>query len=136
MKMARSVLLVTCGAIAGIAFVLSCSDNAPGKVDAATCDCPAAEPPITADRYQVVDVEQPIPANDTSGQSAGCPAGTLFVSGSCEAKDEQPHDLVLQQSGFSFDQNRKLVGWHCEFKNNETFPITIKASVLCLKPAP
>jgi hypothetical protein len=135
MSFGRSIVLVASGVVAGIAFVLSCSDDAPGKADAATCDCPPAEPPITASRYQVVDGIAEVLANDTGLAGALCPAGTAFLSGSCTTQLRNPtRDVTLQQSGF-YDAS-EFGGWTCRFRNNEATPVTIKATVVCLKPAP
>jgi hypothetical protein len=135
MSFGRSIVLVTTGAVAGIAFVLSCSDDSPGKADAATCDCPAAEPPLSASRYQLVDNISTVPANGTSIAGALCPSGTLFLSGSCTTQLLNPvRDVTLQQSGF-FDAS-ELGTWSCLFRNNEATPVNVKATVVCLKPAP
>ncbi|MBX3156795.1 MAG: hypothetical protein KF773_12385 [Deltaproteobacteria bacterium] len=134
MSFGRSIVLVASGVVAGIAFVLSCSD-APGKADAATCDCPAAEPPLTASRYQVVSNIGDVPANGTGGQSVRCPTGTLFLSGSCTTQLLNPvRDVTLQQSGFY--EASELGVWACSFRNNEATPVNIQATVVCLKPAP
>jgi hypothetical protein len=43
---------------------------------------------------------------------------------------------VLIESGF-FDNPPTLPqGWTCNFKNNGATPIDVKATVICLKPAP
>ncbi|MGN6108361.1 MAG: hypothetical protein ACTHU0_24860 [Kofleriaceae bacterium] len=75
-----------------------------------------------------------IPANDTGSQSAGCPSGSQVISGSCTTEMLNPvRDVTLQQSGF---YDNTPAGWGCFFKNNESTPVTIKASVVCLRPAP
>jgi hypothetical protein len=117
---------------AGTIFILSCGDDSPSQVDAATCDCPAAEPPI-AGRIMVVDQVQTIAANNRGGQSAKCPEGALRLSGSCTTATINPgRDVTLEQSGF-YDASDH-VAWNCLFKNNEAAPVTIKASVTCLLP--
>jgi len=146
MHVARSILLLMTGAASGIAFVLSCGDNLSVKANADAaidalkepdaaqpCDCPAAEPPL-AGRFVVVSQTRTIPANDFSISSAVCPAGSQLISGSCTQDLLNPYrNLTLQQSGF-FEISP--IEWVCWFRNNEPFPVTIRSSVICLKPAP
>jgi hypothetical protein len=132
MHVTPSIGSLTMGMLIGICLVLSCGDDSPGNVDAAACDCPAAEPPL-AGRIMVVDQTQIIPGNSRGGQGAGCPQGSLRLSGSCTTPDINPlRDITLEQSGFYSDTPRS---WTCLFKNNEATPVTIKASVVCLIPA-
>lgn len=143
MHLASSFVLLTSGMAAGMALVLSCGDDSPGRVDAAvdapvvdapvTCDCPAAEPPL-AGRFVIVSNTTVIPSNDTGAQSALCPEGSQVISGSCTTATLNPvRDVTLQQSGF-YEANPTV--WSCLFKNNEAAPVTVKASVICLKPTP
>ena len=144
MHVAKSILLLLSGATAGITLMLSCGDNlhlsadaaidAPKTADAApVCDCPAAEPPLTG-RFEVVNALRVIAGNDTGLQGRACPAGTQLISGSCTTDFINPiRDVTLQQSGFF---GMPPVGWECFFRNNEATPVTIRVSVICLKPAP
>jgi hypothetical protein len=133
------------GAIAGFSFVLSCGDNwhlatdaaidAPEVTDAPpVCDCPAAEPPL-AGRFEVFSVTEVLAGNAMSGYSLAClTKGSQVISGSCTTDVATPiRDVTLQQSGFS---SLQTVGWGCRFRNNEPTPVTIRFSVICLKPAP
>lgn len=132
MRVTPSIGSLAMGMLIGISLVLSCGDDSPGNADAAACDCPAAEPPL-AGRIMVVDQTQTIPGNSRGGQGTGCPEGALRLSGSCTTPDINPlRDITLEQSGFYLGEDR---GWHCEFKNNEATPVTIKVSVVCLVPA-
>jgi hypothetical protein len=145
MHVARSILLLMTGTASGIAFVLSCGDNlgakanadaavdAPKAPDAPNCDCPEAEPPL-AGRFVVVSNTQTIPANAFLGQAAACPVGSQLISGSCTQDLPNPfRNLTLLQSGFYEIPPRS---WFCWFRNNEPFPVTIRASAICLNPAP
>jgi hypothetical protein len=132
MRVTSSLVSLVAGIFGGVLLMLSCGDDSPGKVDAATCACPAAEPPI-AGRIMVVDQIQTIAANSRGGQSARCSEGALRLSGSCTTATINPgRDVTLEQSGFY--QASDLEAWNCEFKNNEAAPVTIKASVTCLLP--
>lgn len=141
MRTTNSILLVLCGVAIGITSVMSCGDDASGNVDArppdgppdaAVCDCPPAEKPLTG-RFTVVSNTQVIAANDRGGQGASCPAGAQLLSGSCTTELVNPvRNVTLEQSGFYDDPS----GWTCRFRNNEAAPVTVKASVVCLVPAP
>jgi hypothetical protein len=145
MRAATSILLMLSGATAGISFVLSCGDNwhlatdaaidAPEVTDAPPiCDCPAAEPPL-AGRFEVFSVTDVIAGNFMSGNSHVClTKGSQVISGSCTTDVATPiRNVTLQYSGFS---SLPAIGWGCDFRNNEATPVTIRVSVICLKPAP
>jgi hypothetical protein len=130
MRIASSVSLLLAGMLAGIVLVLSCSDDSPGKADAATCDCPAAELPI-AGRLMRFSNTRTIDPGSVNGNSASCPQGGLLISGSCTNNNASSlPDLTLQRSGFDNDEQ----GWSCYFKNNEAVPVTIKVTAICLMP--
>lgn len=147
MYLTRSILLLLTGAMAGIAFILSCGDNlsvnanadaavdAPKTPDAApTCDCPAAEPPLSG-RFVVVSNTATIPPNTPGGQSVVCPEGSQLISGSCTQDQLNPiPNITLQQSGFFAISPRE---WFCMFRNNELMAsVTIRVSATCLKLTP
>jgi hypothetical protein len=131
MRIASSVVLLLSGMLAGVVLVLSCGDDSPSRADAATCDCPAAEPPLAG---RLVRVNQTVVIDPgTSGyQGAGCPTGSVLVSGSCTNSTSSGPDLTLQQSGFIRDDQQ---GWDCFFKNNSASPVTVKVTAICLMPA-
>ena len=144
MRLATSIAIFIAGIIAGIIFVVSCGDDSRAKADAAvdapkldapaTCDCPPAELPL-AGRIVVVDSTTTIPGNGTGASEAVCPAGAQVISGSCTTATLNPfRDVTLQQSGFYVTTG--LGSWTCFFRNNEATPVTIKVSVICLKPTP
>lgn len=55
------------------------------------------------------------------------------MSGTCTAGDPTSlEDIQIQQFGF----NKTTFVWFCAFKNNKGTAVQVKASVLCLKPAP
>src|SRR4051812_12630953 len=106
-----SIVSVIAGMLAGVVLVLSCGDDSPGRADAATCDCPAAELPI-AGRIMVVDSTRIIAANSRGSVDAGCPQGALRLSGSCTTADLNPvRDVTLEQSGFYDASDQR--GWSC-----------------------
>ncbi len=130
MRVAYSAVRFAAGVLAGVALVLSCSDDSPGNVDAGACDCPAAEPPI-AGRIAIIDATVVAAANGLGIAEAVCPQGARLLSGSCTTADYNPiRDVTLQQSGFYTTEQ----AWSCRIKNNEATPVTIKASAVCLMP--
>jgi hypothetical protein len=145
-RVAKALLLVLMGAIAGSVFVLSCGDNWHFATDAAidvpqvidalpACDCPAVEPPL-AGRFVVYSNLRYIPGNDYGSQSVGCPVGMgmLQLSGSCTSDLSDPlQNMTLWRSGATDDL---LSGWLCDFRNHDPTPVTMRVSVICLKPAP
>lgn len=130
MRITSSVSLLLAGMLTGIVLVLSCGDDSPGKADAATCDCPAAELPIAGRLMRFSNTRTLDPGN-TNGNSASCPQGGLLISGSCTNNASSLPDLTLQQSGFVSDDSQ---GWSCYFKNNSAVPVTIKVTAICLMP--
>jgi hypothetical protein len=130
MRIPSSVVLLLAGMLAGIVLVLSCSDDSPGNADAATCDCPAAEPPV-AGRLVRDSNTLIINPNTNGAQGAACPQGGLLISGMCTNEPvTSGADLTLQQSGTAGNGQ----GWTCWFKNNSAAPVTIRATAICLMP--
>jgi len=129
MQITRSIPLVVAGAIAGIAFVLSCSDDSPHSADAAVCDCPAAEPPL-ADRIVQVEAPATVPPMDEEGGGVICPTGAIALGGGCAASTGAVPEIIVQQS-IPGD-----LGWSCSWRNPTNQPIAVRAIVRCLKPAP
>ena len=130
MNIVKSCGLIASGLAAGMLLVISCSDDHPGSADAATCDCPAAEPPL-AGRVQIVKATQEISAGSFGGQSNRCPENSVLLSGGCGTPDGQPAELELQQSRPAMTED----GWACHFRNNATGPVTIQVTAFCLVPA-
>jgi hypothetical protein len=115
----------------GIALTLSCSDDSPGDADAAVCDCPAAEPPITAQRV-VRETSNPITltAGTATGPAIACSRG-IAISGSCDLDfNAMRSQLHLVEAGLH-DNN----GWSCIWSNNGAVDTIGTATVVCLVPA-
>ena len=144
MQVTRSILLVASGAVAGIAFVLSCGDNLSSRVDAAVdapkapdatplCDCPAAEPPL-AGRVVVISTDETVDPNAEGSGTATCPVGSQLISGSCTTiYPGDIYDVMLRESGFYLFSP---LSWHCGFLNKSSYRVTFRTSVICLKPMP
>jgi hypothetical protein len=121
---------------AGAAFVLSCSGDSHSLADAA-CSCPASEPPL-AGRFVTVSLPGTIAAGAVDVAAVACPAGAQLISGSCTTAvlNPIPANLVLIESGFFENPPTLPQGWSCWFKNNGATAIDIKATAICLRPAP
>jgi hypothetical protein len=84
----RSAALLVVGGVAGVALVVACDDDAAlpdaRAADAATCNCPAAEPPLAG---RIIYVEQTKPVG-TGGVTAEADCGLtgIALGGSCRLK--------------------------------------------------
>jgi hypothetical protein len=131
MKIINSIALLSIGAAFGIGMVLSCGDSSPHRTDAATCDCPASEAPIAGRVVVIEGTPRVIQAGQDGAAGTGCMPGMQFLSGSCQPADPTTlRNITLIQFGF----DKVTLNWLCVFKNNEVAPVTVNASVLCLKP--
>ncbi|MBK9031547.1 MAG: hypothetical protein IPL61_09465 [Myxococcales bacterium] len=133
----KSILLLTAGTIVGVTIVVACSDDSPGDADAAVCDCPAAEAPITASRVHRVDGDGTAGVNGVTFVAAVCPVGELFLSGSCYIDvDNTAREVFVQTAGATpaaADQEARA--WECHFQNDSlTATATVRAQALCLRP--
>lgn len=122
----RSLLHGAVGAVLTLTVVLSCSDDSPPGVDAAT-NC---EPPLAG---RIVMLEGlPQSGNGIISAIASCPAGALRLGGGCELDGQNAIQLRLVQSGRRSD----LPGnYGCVWDNPDMVQITGKAWVTCLMPA-
>ena len=124
-------------ALAGALIVIGCSDDSPADADAATCDCPAAEPPITASRVRRVDSMVTLGTNTIAAPLAVCPAGELLLGGSCYIDlDNTAREVTLMQSGAepkaAADEARQ---WSCHFLNTSMVATAeVRAQAMCLRP--
>lgn len=133
----RHLVSIIGAALAGALIVIGCSDDSPGDADAAACDCPAAEPPITASRVRRVDSMVTLGTNTIAAPAAACPAGELLLGGSCYIDlDNTAREVTLMQFGASptgaTDEARS---WRCYFLNTSMVAIAeVRAQAMCLRP--
>lgn len=136
----KAIVLCIASALAGAVAVVACSDDSPHDADAAVCDCPAAEPPITSTRLHRVDgAVMQATANGVSQAFANCPAGEIAVSGSCYIDTDRTPRQVWVQSAGALPVSASMTGgsWACNFVNNDlTNTADVHAQALCFKPAP
>lgn len=120
------------GAVLGISLVLACGDDghdidAARADDAATCDCPAAEPPITG-RIMVRTSTVDIAANDVASNLAACNSGEEMLGGGCESLTALD-DMTLVSSA------RDDAGsWKCTWRNANPVAQPTTAQAFCLVP--
>ena len=127
----KKLALVLTSALAGAVVVVACSDDSPHDVDAATCDCPAAEPPVTVARiHRVEGPMATITASTIGGAGAACTAGEVLVTGGCIVLTATP-GLVLTEA-FPNDAMNFACGWF----NNGPGDAQVRAIANCLRPAP
>ena len=139
--LARTLVLCSAGVIAGIAFVLACSDDSPSDADAApVCDCPEAEPPLAG---RIVVEEWPGSINVGHGYSSGAACNLIegvsppTLSGGCRIVDEtirKSGDVKLVESYKTNVGGQE--GWICTYDNATTDTVEIMITLTCLLPAP
>ncbi len=121
------------GAFAGIAIMLSCSDDAPSSADAAVCDCDPAEPPLAGRIMTVSSATTSIAMGDFAAVSASCPSDALLLSGSCTGPTGAlPATMQLARAGFT---PAGAEAWLCTWTNNGTEAVEVVALAKCLLPA-
>ena len=116
---------------AGVAFVVACSDDGPGNADAASCSCPAAEPPL-AGRIVPITASKAIPANGGALASAGCPQGAVLLGGGCRLNITGA--VVLEEAGPNRDSPSQPAYW-CSWKSSAADARMGTAEAICLMPA-
>lgn len=140
----KPIVYLAIGAVCSTAIIVACSDDSPPRIDAAdaadaaVCDCPPAEAPITPARMVRVDSIVTAAANMGTSAIALCPAGSLVMAGSCYIdQDNTARELSLLQSGIQpKDATMQPLSWQCTFDNKSTTQTaTVRAQALCLIPA-
>lgn len=112
-------------------LVLACGDDNVGDVDAqATCDCPATEPPV-AGRIVVETAMVPLPAGDSPGAVANCPAGSTLLSGGCRLQDGNAAITL----NYSYGRIESTEAWTCRWRNDTANDNTGIVEAYCLMPA-
>ncbi len=132
--MIKTIATLLTGAAFAAGLIVACSDDSPRPVDAATCDCPAAEPPIAARIVRVRGADGTLPANSFTGASATCAAGATLISGWCDFENMPgtPPQLALVRAGSSPATPNV---WACVWQNYNGGSATVHAEAACLMPA-
>lgn len=131
-KKSNWILGAISGAVASLTLVIACSDDSPGDVDAAVCDCPAAEPPL-AGRITAVTDTNPITAGLTGATSVLCPVGATVLGGACDVMTDDP---LIQVQESAFVRGAQQQGYRCNWSAlDATVNNTGKVEAICLVPA-
>ena len=132
--MIKTATTLIAGAVVATALIVSCSDDAPADADAAVCDCPAAEPPITGRTMRIQGVDGILPANGVGGAGADCPSGSTLITGWCTFENVAgtPPQLALVQVGSSPAAPNS---WTCIWQNYNGGSAILRAEAVCLVPA-
>lgn len=129
--MIRTLCAGAGGMAVALILVLACGADGVGSVDAqATCDCPAAEPPL-ASRVTVVTDEVPLAAGGIAGGAAGCPSDGVLLSGGCRLKESNAA-ITLNES---YGRNAGDEAWICSWHNDTASDNTGITEAYCLMPA-
>jgi hypothetical protein len=131
--MMKTVATLLTGAVFAAGLIVACSDDSPRPVDAATCDCPAAEPPIASRLARTRGVDAVLPANSVTTAVATCPAGATLVSGWCDFENVPgtPPQLALVRAGSSPVLPDT---WTCIWQNYNSGSANVHAEAVCLMP--
>jgi hypothetical protein len=131
MKKLNSLAILALGAVGGIALVVACSDDSPTDADAAVCDCPAAEPPLTG-RIVAVRQSNPIVPGSGGGAAVACPAGSTILGGACEVETPDARVLLMESRFFRTGNPQYVCQWSAL---DATAANTGTAEAICLTPA-
>ena len=129
-----SFACLAAGLTVGVVLVVACGDDSPVAVDAAdaSCDCPAAEPPL-AGRITRVRSDNPLSPGGSGVSAAFCPIGAVALGGACEIQILDAN-VVLMSTSFTVGDPH---GYRCDWETvGATMPYTGTAEVVCLTPAP
>lgn len=139
--MIKTIPIALLGACGALAFVISCSDDAGSRVDAAgeACDCTGFEPSLK-DRIVRVTATHELLSGDNSAATARCPddpetgrSTAIVLGGSCTL-DVAISTITLSRSQIE-DENVSRA-WTCDYWNPTQVDATIITTVICLLPAP
>lgn len=128
--MMKTLATLLMGAVGATALIVACSDDSPGDADAAVCDCPAAEPPLTGRIAQVRGADATLAANGSQVGVATCPAGATLMSGWCELTNASAQAALVSAGPFPGQPQT----WTCEWANYNAGTATVHAVAYCLTP--
>ncbi len=133
MKKTTWIVTLLSGLAAGAASMVACSDDSPGDVDAAVCDCPAAEPPLAGRITSVRSEGAAITADNVNSATASCPEGAIVLGGACELTGTDPNVVTMFSRFGRGPQQAYQCVWSAGTgaQNNTGF-----AEATCLTPAP
>jgi len=129
MKFVTLVSTVLASSLGGAVLVVACSDDSPGRADAAVCDCPAAEPPVPA-RIQWITRQVSVNGMATNAVVAPCPSGAKALGGGCSGSGLDAFTILEAEPVASgADQ-----GFSCAWRSTQAAAETATATAICLVP--
>jgi|GEM_PF-5998313 len=133
MKTPSILAALIVGAFGGAGLIVACSDDSPSDADAAVCDCPAAEPPLTG-RIIVNTSVISIPANGLGVGGAGCPSGSLLIGGGCKLDAD---DIGIRLMSAGADRRvPEAISYLCVWSSTSATDRTGTGEAFCLLPPP
>lgn len=132
MSLRTWMLAMSIGASASAAGVIACSDDSPSAADAATCQCPAGEPPL-AGRIMARTDQRAIAAMDGGSPRAVCNAGETILGGGCRLMTADGR-ITLSEAGIV--RQAGLDSFDCKFTSASPVANTGIAEAICLVRAP
>lgn len=132
MSLRTWIVAMSTGAIASAVTVIACSDDSPGDADAATCDCPAAEPPL-AGRIMSRTDQDAIAVMGAAASRAVCNSGEVILGGGCRLMSADGR-ITLSEGGIV--RQGGLDSFECVFISTSPVANTSIAEAVCLAPAP
>jgi len=127
----KTLIIGLAGAALACVLILSCGNDSPGSADAATCDCPAAEPPLSGRIVRVTETVA-LAAQDIGGTGASCAAGATLLGGGCALQTLDDRVTV----SYTSPDVGGAESWTCSWNNPTTDANTGIATAICLMPAP
>lgn len=129
MRTSRTLLTLLAGAGFATATILACSDDSPSDADAATCDCPDAEPPLSG-RIITRTVQEEIAPDGSAGPAANCPTGAVLLGGGCRLSTPNG-SIPLIEAG----PTTNGIAYQCVWESSSPMANTGTAHAICLMPA-
>ena len=132
----RTLVLVSASALAGALVVVACSDDSPGNADAAVCDCPASEAPLSGRIVRVRGDDAILVPGGVSAATAQCGPGAILLHGWCDELQEAGTQPTIAITSAGAPESAQGI-WTCVYKNYTVGgPNTIvHAEAVCLMPA-
>ncbi len=133
MMHSKTILTLAAGFAAGLVTVMACGDDAPTTADAqdaASCNCPAAEPPLPS-RVMIVTQQMTLAGNSPGGVVVSCPPDSLLLTGSCTGVGGAVLADLRSAGIIAASPN----AWGCEWLNDTAIAQEMVALAKCLVPA-
>jgi hypothetical protein len=137
-KLTSTAAALLAGAAFSAAIILACDGNSPSDADAATCDCPEAEPPLAGRIVMVDDERNPgtsgYPVAVAHCESAPGAHDWILLGGGCYVNDDNDEELILYQAGPA-ESHALGASYACRWTNPTEITIdAVVSRAICLIP--